>query len=308
MGRDVNTLAAFVLTFNRPRALATALQALLEQSEPPERVLVVDNGTGPDAADVVRAAGDRRVTYESTGVNLGSAGGVAYGLRRLFDQGFDWLYCVDDDTPPLTTDTLERLRQLIARHSGEKLGAVASAGSWWDWNRGEHTRIPDEELVGDVSVDTIGGGSQLIVWRGVVEDIGTPLADLFFGFWDPLYCLRMQQAGYVLMVPGELHLEYRRLADRLQLEPRRALRPIDPVHAVWRRYYVSRNYIYRMRETFHRPDLARREAGKALARSVLSWSNGPRYGYRYSSLQVRGVIDGYRGRLGRTVLPVAKPT
>ena len=67
--------------------------------------------------------------------------------------------------------------------------------------------------------------------------------------------------------------------------------PQDPYHAVWRRYYVSRNYIYRMRETFDRRDLARREAMKAVGRSITSWARGPRYGARYSRLQLRGVVD-----------------
>jgi hypothetical protein len=70
---------------------------------------------------------------------------------------------------------------------------------------------------------------------------------------------------------------------------------------------VTRNYIYRMTRTFGRRDLARREAVKAVGRSAASWLNGPRYGARYTSLQFRGVVDGYRGRLGRTVEPQAKP-
>jgi hypothetical protein len=61
-----------------------------------------------------------------------------------------------------------------------------------------------------------------------------------------------------------------------------------------------------MKHTFHRPDLARREAFKALGRSLFAWIKGPKYGLEFSLLQARGVWDGYRGRLGRTVMPKPK--
>jgi hypothetical protein len=61
-----------------------------------------------------------------------------------------------------------------------------------------------------------------------------------------------------------------------------------------------------MRRTFARPDLARREAARALARSLTAWGRGPGYGLRFGALQLRGVVDGYRGRLGRTVPPQPK--
>ena len=89
-------------------------------------------------------------------------------------------------------------------------------------------------------------------------------------------------------------------------------KPRAPIHAtrpcadIWRRYYVTRNYIFCMRTTFRRPDLARREAARALGRSLYAWTRGPRYGYAYSRMALRGVRDGYTGRMGRTVLPQPK--
>jgi hypothetical protein len=62
-----------------------------------------------------------------------------------------------------------------------------------------------------------------------------------------------------------------------------------------------------MRRTFGEPRLARRMAAKSVAQSLLAFGRGPRYGSRYTAMQLRGIVDGYRGRLGRTVSPVAKP-
>jgi rhamnopyranosyl-N-acetylglucosaminyl-diphospho-decaprenol beta-1,3/1,4-galactofuranosyltransferase len=298
----------FITTFKRPAILATTVEAVLAQSRLPDLLLIVDNGSSPEAAELVRGLGDPRVTYVDPGSNLGSAGGVAFGMQWLYDAGFDWMHSVDDDDPPRTADTIERLQELIGRQDDGRLGAVAAFGSWWNWETGQYRRIPDDALTGDLRVDTVGGNSQLTVRREVITRIGTPEREFFFGFYDPLYCLRLAQAGYHVMVDGDLMHEYRGLVNRLNREITPTRVPADPYHALWRRYYVSRNYIFRMRRTFDRPDLARREARRALLRSLASWGRGPRYGARYSSLQLRGVLDGYRDRLGRTVEPQQKPS
>jgi hypothetical protein len=61
-----------------------------------------------------------------------------------------------------------------------------------------------------------------------------------------------------------------------------------------------------MRRTFMRPDLARKETVKAIVRTIFSWFRGVRYGAAFSRLQLRAVLDGYRDRMGRTVLAQPK--
>ncbi|MGH2628923.1 MAG: hypothetical protein ACRDHY_19975 [Anaerolineales bacterium] len=304
-GSPLGRIGSFVVTFHRPAALAKTLGALFDQTRPPEIVLVVDNGGG-DAEGVVTGLGNPRVAYECTGSNLGSAGGVAFGMRALATRGFDWFHSVDDDDPPSSVDTLERLHALIQRHDNPRLGAVAAVGCNWDWATGQLRRIPDEALAGDLVVDVAGGGGQLTVRREVVEAIGTPDPRLFFGFYDPLYCLRMAQAGFEVLIDADLMRSYRLVHNRLSVRRSRSLVPKVEYAGTWRQYYVSRNYIYRMRNTFDRPDLARKEAARAAVRSAASWLRGPRYGAHFTALQARGVADGYLNRLGRRVEPMPK--
>jgi GT2 family glycosyltransferase len=300
------TIGTFILTYDRPEALRGTIEALLGQTSPPDLLAVVDNGTSAETKAVVDSF--EGVDYVPTGENLGSAGGTAFGMEWVIGQGLDWAHSVDDDDPPRTADTVERLRALIARQDDGTLGAVAAVGSRWNWETGTYARIPDDELHGDLPVDTIGGNAQLTVRREVIETIGPPDRRLFFGFYDPLYSLTLGQAGWRLMVDGDLTREYRTRAGRLDLQRPRRWRPGDPYHALWRRYYVTRNYVHYMRRVLGRPDLARREAARALGRSASSWLRGPAYGARYTRLQLRGVLDGYRDRLGRRVEPVVKPT
>jgi glycosyltransferase involved in cell wall biosynthesis len=298
---------SFILTFNRPEKLRETIEVLLHQTVPPELLVVVDNAATEETASIVRDIGDDRLEYHQTPENLGSAGGVAFGMRLLFDRGCEWIHSVDDDDPPLTTDTIERIRAVIDRNDDGRLGIAAAVGSGWDWTTGEHRRLRDEELKGDLSVDIVGGGGQLTVSRRVIEEVGTPNPEFFFGHYDPIWCLLMANAGFRLMIDGELMRSYREIDNRMNMTVRRAVLPRHSYDGIWRRYYVTRNYIYAMRELFDRPDLARRETRKALLRSLAALGHGPRYAVRFAPLQLRGVMDGYRGRLGRRVVPRADP-
>jgi glycosyltransferase involved in cell wall biosynthesis len=298
--------ASFILTFDRPAKLAQTIEAVLGQTLVPELLLIVDNGTNVETQAVVERLADPRVVYEPTGANLGSAGGVAFGMERLFTRGYQWIHSIDDDDPPQTPDTIERLQRLIHRNDDGKLGAVAAVGSRWDWKVGEYSRLSDTELGGDLEVDVVGGGHQLTVRREVIAAIGPPNKEFFFGHYDPFYCLQIADAGFRVMIDGDLMREYRQRAGRMNVVIRPSLVPRHGYDSIWRRYYVTRNYIFAMTKLFQQPRLARREARKALLRSVASWKRGPRYAMRFNHLQLRAVVDGYRGRLGRTVAPRAQ--
>ena len=297
--------ACHITTYRRPEVLAATIRATLAQTRPPSTLLVVDNGG--DAGPVVEAFGDDRLVHVATGENLGSAGGCAFGLQWLYDRGFEWMLLIDDDNPPVTADAIERVQALAERHADDpSVGGVGATGQRWNWSTGEYARLLDSDLNGDIDVDIVGGNNLMTVRRATIDRVGTPDPALFFGFWDPLYCLRIRQAGFRLLVDGDLMYEWRRELSRLDLESSRSLVPRDPASGLWRRYYVTRNYIYRMRHTFGRPDLARRMATRAAAKSVTAFARGPRFGARYASFSARGIVDGYRGRLGRNVEPQAK--
>jgi GT2 family glycosyltransferase len=99
------SLAAFVMTFDRPQILRHTAETLLAQSRPPEVVLVLDNGSNSETRAVIDGLADDRVRYHSIGGNSGPAGAAAYGLQQLCDEGYDWIYWGDDDDPPKTPDT-----------------------------------------------------------------------------------------------------------------------------------------------------------------------------------------------------------
>ena len=298
-------LGGFVTTFRRGPILETTLSCLFEQTKPPRRILVIDNAGDEEVRRIVEGLGESRLEYVGLARNEGPAGAAALAIRRLVDEGFEWIYWGDDDDPPLVGDALERLGRLAGRHEGDDLGAVASSGIRWNWRTGEADRLPNEALMGDLAMDAAGGNQQLVIHRRVPDRIGVPNASLFFGLEEIEYCLRMRRSGFQLMVDGTLAFECRDLSGHLSRIPGRDLLRRHPEAALWRRYYATRNYVYLMSRTFGRRDLAARETAKALLRAATGWRYGIRYGAAMSRFQWRGIIDGWRGRLGLTVAPSA---
>lgn len=70
-------LGAFIVTFNRPAILKNSIRLLLEQTRPPEIILIVDNGNSETTKPALENFPAEKVIYENTGDNLGSAGGFA---------------------------------------------------------------------------------------------------------------------------------------------------------------------------------------------------------------------------------------
>jgi hypothetical protein len=221
----------------------------------------------------------------------------------------NWILVNDDDDPLWRDDILGRLRLIIRRHGGDpRLGAVTRAGFRWDWRRGQPNHISDDELHGAVTVDITSGNQHPIVRREVIETVGTFHADLFFGRDDDTFCLRMVEAGWYLLADGDSWAEAREEKTRSGVRRLGRVRRHLQLRGAptWRGYYDTRNYITEMRRSFGRPDLARREVGRAAARSARAWLRGPRHGMEVTRLQSRAVFDAYRGRLGRTIEPLPK--
>ena len=89
------SVCAVVVTYNRASLLAECLDRLEAQTRPVDHVLVVDNASTDETADVLDG---RPVEVLAMDENLGGAGGFARGVDHAHAQGHDWLWLLDDDT------------------------------------------------------------------------------------------------------------------------------------------------------------------------------------------------------------------
>lgn len=99
--------AAFIMTFQRNHTLEETIRIILDQTLPPEKILIVDNDPAESAKSIAQKFSHLPVFYHATGNNSGPAGAAKKGLEILVNEGFKWIAWIDDDDP-LYSKTLLR--------------------------------------------------------------------------------------------------------------------------------------------------------------------------------------------------------
>ncbi|OQP67511.1 glycosyltransferase [Niastella populi] len=281
--------AAFVITFNRAEILMDTIHKILSQTLPPEKLLVIDNGS----TDETKKKLDElypQVEYFSMGYNAGPAGGDKVGLEMLAKEGYKWIFWGDDNDPPPTSDTCEKLITL-AESYGENCGQVGMVGSRFNKYTGLLERITTEELREKkpfIEVDTIGGGQCKIVnGNSILKGIVTE-EKLFFGFEDLDFDLSQKEAGYKLLVHSGLFLDCRERWNRFEVDRPVARKKDEGV--LWRDYYSIRNALFIMKK--HRLPFAWLSfLAVSVGKSLLSYKHGLRYGSLVTRNTCKAVRD-----------------
>jgi glycosyltransferase involved in cell wall biosynthesis len=303
-------LLGILVTFRRPRELDLMLQRLADSERPVDRLVVVDNSPTADAEQLVeryRGRG-RAAEYLAAPENLGPAGAVALAMVRLLEGATDddWIVLFDDGDPP-GTEELAEMHQFAQRMRTEdpRLGAVGGVGATFDWRRGRVVRVPDDRLDGPVPIDYIGSG-QLPLYRvRAVRAVGVFKPELFFGFEELEYGLRLRSAGWSLYVDGDRWRAGRRMLGRLDAARRPSARLAEPS---WRDYYGLRNLIVILRAGDRDGAAMRVILLTGLAKPLANAARHPGRSLRRLRLNLRSCRDGWRGRLGRTVEPDMPPS
>ncbi len=281
--------AAFVVTFNRAEVLMDTIHKILSQTLPPEKLLVIDNGS----TDETKKKLDElypQVEYFRMGYNAGPAGGDKVGLEMLAKEGYKWIFWGDDNDPPPTSDTCEKLVTL-AESYGDNCGQVGMVGSRFNKYTGLLERITTEELREKkpfIEVDTIGGGQCKIVnGNSILKGIVTE-EKLFFGFEDLDFDLSQKEAGYKLLVHSGLFLGCRERWNRFEVDRPVARKKDEGV--LWRDYYSIRNALFIMKK--HRLPFAWLSfLAVSVGKSLLSYKHGLRYGSLVTRNTCKAVRD-----------------
>lgn len=126
-----NKIAAIVVTYNRQSYLLRCIEALRRQNHADMDILIIDNASTDGTGDTLAPlAADGTIRYCNTGANLGGAGGFNYGMRLAVQQGYDYLWIMDDDCIP-DDGALDALLAADAELGGD-YGFLSSIAYWKD--------------------------------------------------------------------------------------------------------------------------------------------------------------------------------
>ena len=260
LGRSV---VALVLSHNAPLALERCLAAIAGQSVAPAAVIVVDNASAPPVRLDDATPGGSPVSVVRSEANLGPAGGWALAFAQFALGPFDHAWVLDDD---IVADE-ECLEVLLSQARKDPKAAFCFPRS----------------VQPDGTVGEWGSWCGFVISRHIVEQVGVPMAELFWWAEDNEYChWRIPQAGFE-----------RRIVDGAVVQ-HDAVRHGERV-PLWKYYYEARNMLYLHLHVMHRLGWYPRNVTKLLARAVLR-----ERGRRLACLATvaRGLADGARGRLG----------
>jgi GT2 family glycosyltransferase len=292
--------AVFVMTYNRPEILGKTIVSLLGQTVQPEKILVIDNDPLKSAKQVVEKHVSLPLEYYSTGSNIGPAGAAKAGLEKLAKEGFDWIGWMDDDDPPVFSDSFELLLKLAT--SNEKCGSVGAVGHYFNKNKGFIKRVTDEQLegTGTISVDNIAGGMCKIVNATAIQkDNILPNEKLFYGFEELEFDLRLKNAGYSLLTDKDLYKRNRINANRIGFQLKRGKK--KEYSRLWREYYSTRNMLYILHQ--HKSTKA---VFTTILRSLLKSIAGFKFGFTYGITNAKylllGIFHFLKGKTGSLII------
>ncbi|MDA9859197.1 glycosyltransferase family 2 protein [Rubripirellula sp.] len=296
-------------TYRRQDLLADTLNKIMRQVRAPDVLVVVDNESNAETKKIVddfdRQRNDVDVIFMDAGENLGSAGGWALGMTEALkhSQDHDWILTLDDDDPPMWEHEISDMFSFaqMQLENTEDLGAVGIVGARFNWKTGYLVRPLDDELQGPVEVDYVGSGHSAMYRADVMREVGGFRGELFFGHTEIDFCLRLRAAGYKVIANGDLWRKRRTEAGRLGL----SLKPSRKVALTWKKYYVTRNYIFLMLD-FSRRDLAlKRALIQTIAKPLYTLPSSPSLAFEGFRLGLKASLDGFRGNMGRTIDPAA---
>jgi GT2 family glycosyltransferase len=301
---------AVVVTYNRKALLVQCLDALQEQTRAVDRIVVVDNASSDGTAAAVRAdfpGVDLLVLDE----NRGGAGGFHVGMKAAAEGRADWIWVMDDDAEP-APDALEAL---LAPGLHRRPGAVALTPlkrlpsghlqydqvGWYDPVRMNLQPISAHHTKALFTEVEYGAFVGLLVSADAVRRVGLPDVSYFIWYDDVEFCLRLQRAGQLYLVPASEIVHH--VAGANGEKPWRN----RPPSYFWRYYYSIRNRLLIVHRHVPRVDQrlqAILQAGFLVVRkifSVLCYDEAHRE--RQVRLLMRAFLDGVTGRTGKRVDP-----
>jgi len=289
-------LFGFVITYNRSEILSDTISQVFAQTFPPEILWIIDNSDNLQTDHLIASMQNPRIKYHRMGYNAGPAGAATVGLELCKRDGADWIYWGDDNDPPFRPDCFERL--IAIRNENPFCGVLGAVGHFFDRKKGVMKRIQSRLLEKKpwVEVDSIAGNMCMLVSSEVVKSGIFPDKELFFGFEELDFCLKVSRKGFTLIVDCGLFLEARQKSNRLNYTESTYHRK-DNLN---REYYSLRNLLF-ISDSLTLNSMKKQLIIKWFAKSLYGYRYGPRYGWKNMSLIYLAFFHYWKGIKGKTI-------
>ncbi|MFH8250758.1 glycosyltransferase family 2 protein [Microbacterium sp. B2969] len=181
-----------VVTYNRSGLLTRLLESIERMDPKPGHLVIVDNASADDTAEVVESFRERigtKLVYHRLDTNTGGSGGFSEGMRVAYELGSSWMWLMDDDVEVIP-DGLAKMGKWAPRFKSIQGRRYDYDGSefYWQYRVAEPLGIPipfapsgfDESGFKEMNSGCFEG---MFIHRDIVTQIGLP-DPRFFIYWD----------------------------------------------------------------------------------------------------------------------------
>ncbi|MBE7561651.1 glycosyltransferase family 2 protein [Acidithiobacillus sp. HP-6] len=253
------TVAAVVVTYNRKQLLTECLDALLAQTRPVDKIILIDNASTDGTPELLKEYGyldNPVIDYVRLPENTGGAGGFYEGVKRGYEAGYDWMWLMDDDAEPMP-DALEKMSPgflidgvlAVANLKVSEDGTVqVQHRGWIDLCRtdGEVIKSMSEtQLTNDVIAIEHASFVGLAVNKMVIDKVGYPKKEFFIHYDDFYYCYMISKIGKIILMRHSL-IKHKDAAkkdtNKASILGRSSARV--PLEKLWLSYFGLRNMVW----------------------------------------------------------------
>ncbi|MEZ2858540.1 glycosyltransferase [Escherichia coli] len=215
---NTHKVIAVIVTYRRKNFLDKVLSALLNQTVPLHKVIVVDNNSSDGTDDIVKEYINKFpevISYHNTHENLGGAGDFYTGMKLIekYNYNYDYAWLMDDDLIP-NNDCLEimltaNIKGIIQPMRFNLDGSCAELSALkYDLNsffrlkpKGDTVKdfVASNPLLPDfINIETVPFEGPLI-HKDIVTDVGLPDPRFFIFGDDTDYSIRTLKLNYPII-------------------------------------------------------------------------------------------------------------
>jgi len=251
-------VCAFAVTFNRRDLLRDCLHSLQNGERAPDEIFIINNASSDGTREMLEAEFPHLPALHLA-QNEGASRGYFEGFKYGFENGFDYVWVVDDEGHAEP----DCLRKMLGHASPDtvvtplKRDSGGRAYGFHAWRR-RHLDVTDEILETSqgkpvVAEDYLFDFTATMIPRQLIERAGYPNKGFFIWFDDFEYAFRVKaQGGRVLALPDALFYHDFGVNTRtVRFLGRTSFRSDQPA---WKTYYGARNPLYTMLRERRKPD------------------------------------------------------
>lgn len=206
----MNRIAAVICNYNKRAYVMDCIQSVLESEFQDFDIFVVDNASADDSVECIREKYGGRVRLLVNQENLGGSGGFNTGIRYALEQGYDYVWCLDNDVLVDEKAVGELYRFMEERPDVGMTGSkvyhmeapdyVQQYGIDICWDgyccEAKYHNCPEDGSMPEVVYSDAVAACSVLVRASLIKEIG-PLPEENFLYWDDTeWGYRCNLAGY----------------------------------------------------------------------------------------------------------------